>query len=199
MQAAGCGRHHFDGWISSRSLAEDNRAQHRAGFASCGRSISRSVLRHESASDSRHNLSHRPRFRQHADGRGQPLPLRLVVSKRIHCPSRGTRRRAPVAALRRHQLSRRRLAQRAQNCKSNPNCRRLSYIRFRCDGVPEVRQENRSCGGDIRADGKGPGHQLGGLESMPARQGHGPVGRCRSGEHGHRDTALAAGGDALYR
>ena len=49
----------------------------------------------------------------------------------------------------------------------------------------------------ICADGKGSRHQLGRLESLPARQGHGPVGRGRPGHNRPGDGAFADGGHSF--
>jgi exo-1,4-beta-D-glucosaminidase len=84
----------------------------------------------------------RRHLRQHADGAGQPLSLRLVVSHGVRAPAASASGRARVAALWRHQLSRRRVAERAQDCRHDQGCGRLSHLRLRRDGVSEAGQEN---------------------------------------------------------
>ena len=61
---------------------------------------------------SRHQLSDRAQLRQSSHAPGQSLSLRLVVSHRVRRSCCGKEREQILAALRRHQLSRRNLGQR---------------------------------------------------------------------------------------
>ena len=149
------------------------------------------LLRHEPAPDPRHDLPGRTQLLESPHARRQPLCLRLVVSQRVH---RARRRQGqnPLAALRRHQLSRRHLAQWQKDRRQIPSGRRVSHLRLRRHRRSRRRQAQRARGRDLRTHRKRPRHQLGGLEPLPRRQRHGPLGRGRSRRQRPGLLALAA-------
>ena len=118
-----------DGWLKTSVPSTVLAAQ------VAGRYRSRSLLRRQPSPDSRHQLSHRAQLLQSADAGRQPVSLRLVVPQGIQASRLFRERRSPLAAFRRNQLSRRGLAQWAQDRRFIHHSRRLSHLRFRCNRV----------------------------------------------------------------
>ena len=179
--------------LRDRWLAENNRAQHRAGRAGARGRSARSVLRRQPAQAAWHKLSGGAVVLEFAHARRQSVHLRLVVSHRVRRAGNALSRGPLLAALWRHQLPRGDLAERQEDCRPHKDCRRLSHLRSGRHGCRETRRDQRSCRGDLRAHGEGSWNQLGRLESLPARQGHGSVGRGGSGDDGVCHAALTRG------
>ena len=102
-----------EGWLKTSVPSTVLAAQVKAGV------VPDPYFGRQSAQDSRHDLSHRPELRQPAHARRQPLRLRLVVSQGVQRARSRRKRQSPLAPLRRHQLSRRNLDQRAQIADSS--------------------------------------------------------------------------------
>ncbi len=199
LLAPGSRRSDFRSGICRGRLAEDHRSQHCAGRAGrCGK-ISRSLLRDEPAPDSRHKLSRRPYLRQPAHARGQPISMRLVVSQRVL-------RAGGIAKDGRFWLHFGGINYRGEVWLNGHKIADSTdvagaYRTYDFDVTEFLKpgKTNVLAVEDFCAHGKGSGHQLGRLESLPARQGHGPVGRGRSGRDRRGHRALADGCHALPR
>ena len=94
--------------------------------------LSGPVLRHEPPLHRRHLVPHRPEFLERANAAGEPVPPLLVVPHRIR-DRRGLAGQDDLAGLRRHQLSRQRVAERAPDRRCDEDGGRLAAVRIRRD------------------------------------------------------------------